>query len=87
MDLLDFYIEGKSNYIVFLDTKKRYNLIFTKCHHEPKLLESVPKTLSGTILVFEKNTAECRLNDGSEIYFSLIEARNIKLRNDIMCTL
>jgi len=32
VDLLNFYAEGKSDYMVYLETKKRYHSIFTKCH-------------------------------------------------------
>ena len=30
VDLLDFYAWGKSNYVRYLETKKRYQSIFTK---------------------------------------------------------
>jgi len=45
---------GESNYMVYLETKKRYHSIFAKFHQELKLLESVVKTLSGKILIFKK---------------------------------
>jgi len=54
VDLLDFYSGGESNYMVYLETKKRYNSIFAKFQQELKLLRSVVKTLSGKILILKK---------------------------------
>jgi hypothetical protein len=54
MNFLDFYAGGESNYMVYLETKKRYHSIFTKSFKESKLFISVSKTLSEKILVFEK---------------------------------
>jgi len=38
VDLLDFYAGDKNNYIVYLETKKRYHSIFIRFHYEPILL-------------------------------------------------
>ncbi|MFZ2499607.1 hypothetical protein, partial [Methanosarcina sp.] len=67
---------GESNYMVYLETKKRYHSIFAKFHQELKLLESVVKTLSGKILIFKKILRNMGLTD-HRVIKQLFSIRNI----------
>ncbi|MDP4114437.1 MAG: hypothetical protein Q8924_20245, partial [Bacillota bacterium] len=57
----------------YLETKND-SIQFTKFQSESLLFEDILKTLAGKILIFEKNTAECRIEG---LY--VIRSRNEKV--------
>jgi len=61
VDLLDFYVVGKSNYVVYLEAKNDIIQFSPNTTKNPNYLHLF-KTAIRINIDFRKNTAECRLS-------------------------